>query len=306
MEKISYLGLPNCYRLSNGEVELIVTTDAGPRIIHYGFVGAENMLGEVPEAVIRTELGEWKPLGGHRLWTAPEALPRSYAPDNERVEFAADGERSIHLRQRVEEATGIRKEMSLALDEEGTRLVVRHRLTNRNLWQIEVAPWALTIMRGGGEVILPQEPFRSWEETVLPARPLILWHYTDLTDPRWTLGRKFIRLRTDESLSTPQKIGLLNKQHWAAYAHATSLFVKTVPYTEGASYPDYGCNNETYTAGSFMELETLGHLQKLAPGESATHVEEWFLFRDFTTGRDEDELAATLAPLIARVGEPRA
>ena len=39
VEKTAYAGWPNCYRITNGEVELIVTTDVGPRVIRYGFVG---------------------------------------------------------------------------------------------------------------------------------------------------------------------------------------------------------------------------------------------------------------------------
>ena len=76
MEKVNYLGQPDCYRLSNGTVELVVTTNVGPRILRYAFAGGENILGEVPESTVQTELGEWRPLGGHRLWTAPEASPR--------------------------------------------------------------------------------------------------------------------------------------------------------------------------------------------------------------------------------------
>ena len=33
--KINYRGWPNSYRMSNGEVELVVTADVGPRIIRY-------------------------------------------------------------------------------------------------------------------------------------------------------------------------------------------------------------------------------------------------------------------------------
>jgi len=33
VEKTEYKGWPNCYRVSNGEVELIVTGDVGPRVI---------------------------------------------------------------------------------------------------------------------------------------------------------------------------------------------------------------------------------------------------------------------------------
>ena len=300
MEKISYLGLPNCYRLANGAVEAVVTSDVGPRIVRYGFAGAENILGEVPEATLKTELGDFKPWGGHRLWVAPEAKPRSYAPDNAPVAVAFEGERAIRLTATVESATGIEKEMLVALDAEGSQLSVRHRITNRNLWAIEAAPWALTIMRGGGTAIFPQEPYISWDDYLLPARPLVLWHYTDLSDARWSIGKKFIRLTTDVGANHPQKAGMLNKQGWAAYRHEGTLFVKRFAYEEGASYPDYGCNCETYTAGDFIEVETLAPLTRLEPGASVEHVEHWKLFAvELDGGASEDELEAALSPHLA-------
>lgn len=301
MEKVKYLGQPNCYRLSNETVELVVTTDVGPRVVRYAFHGAENILGEVPDAVVESELGAWKPFGGHRLWAAPEAMPRSYAPDNDAVAYEFDGERSIRLTQQVEPATGIGKELTVTLDAEGTGVRLLHRLTNHNLWPIEVAPWALTIMHGGGEAIFPQEPYGAHPEHLLPARSLVLWRYTDLSDPRWTLGKRFIRLRTDESLSEPQKIGITNKQGWAAYHRRGTLFVKRAAYQEGATYPDCGSNFETFTAASFIEVETLAPLRRLEPGESAEHTEDWSLFSNVQIGTTEQSLSETLAPLIAHV-----
>ncbi len=44
------------------------------------------------------------------------------------------------------------------------------------------------------------------------------------------------------------------------------------------TYPDFGCNCETYTAGTFIELESLGPLEVVAPGESVQHLERWSLF----------------------------
>ena len=64
------------------------------------------------------------------------------------------------------------KEMTVTLDEQGTGVTVLHRLANRGLWDVDVSPWALTIMNGGGEVILPQEPCRSHDDYLLPARPM--------------------------------------------------------------------------------------------------------------------------------------
>ena len=298
MEKVNYLGQPNCYRLSNGTVEAIVTTDVGPRILRYGFVGGENVLGEYPDLKVTSELGEWTAYGGHRLWTAPEAMPRTYGPDSLPVEFQIFGDRSIRLLQPVEPKTAIQKELELTLDAKGSLLGVRHRITNRGLWDVELAPWAITIMRYGGMTILPQEPFRSHDEYLLPARPMTLWHYTDLSDPRWTFGQKFIRLRTDDTLDAPQKVGIANKQGWAGYWRNQMLFLKRVQYQKDARYPDYGCNVETYTAGAFVELETLGPLERLEPGQSAEHHELWSLHANVEIGSSETSLGEALAPII--------
>jgi hypothetical protein len=300
MERLTYLDLPNCYRLSNGEVEVIVTTDVGPRVIRYGFCGEENILGELPNDALETELGQFKPWGGHRLWIAPESMPDSYAPDNSAVEYQIEESDTIRLMPPPEPRTRIQKEMIITLDAEGSGVTIRHKIINRNLTGIAAAPWALTIMAGGGEAILPQEPYRSHDEYLLPARPLVLWHYTDLADSRWSIGRKYIRLRTDAALPEPQKIGIMNKQGWAAYHRHQTLFVKFFDYEEGASYPDYGSNNEIYTAGTFIEVETLGPVRRLEPGMAAEHVERWYLFRNVARGETETAIDAFIRPLVER------
>ncbi len=297
-EKVTYFNQPNCYRLSNGGVETIVTTDIGPRIIRYGFTGYDNLLGEVPETTIRTELGDWKPRGGHRLWAAPEARPRSYSPDNSPVNFSIEDELTIRLAQPVEPATGIEKEMTVRLAPKGTRLDISHRITNRTLWAISLAPWAITIMNGGGTVLIPQEPYISWDERLAPARPLVLWHYTDLSDTRFAIGPKLILFRADSARPSPQKIGVANKQGWAAYHRGSTLFVKRFSYQEGAAYADFGSNNEAYGAGDYMEIESLGPVSSLETGETAEHMERWYLFRDVRLGETEEEISRAVESLI--------
>jgi hypothetical protein len=304
MEKVAYLNQPNCYRLSNGMVELIVTTDIGPRIIRYGFVGEDNVFGEIPEMKVPVDLGDWRPWGGHRLWTAPEAMPRTYSPDNSPIKFAIEGKDTIRLTQPLESTTRIQKEIAVTLSAAGTSVTVLHKLTNRNLWAVDLAPWALTIMHGGGTTILPQEPYRDHNDYLAPARPLVLWHYTNLADSRFAIGPKFIRLRTDSNQKEPQKIGVANKQGWAAYALRQTLFVKRFSYREGENYPDYGSNNETYTAADFMEIETLAPMSHVEPGQSVEHLERWFLFKNVELGSSEQAVEATLRPLIAQTTQP--
>jgi len=98
--KIEYLGFPNCIEISNGDAKLIISTDFGPRILFYALDAGENILGWHGEAEVKTELGLWKPYGGHRLWIAPENMPRSYAPDNAGVKYSMETEFSVRFIQR--------------------------------------------------------------------------------------------------------------------------------------------------------------------------------------------------------------
>lgn len=296
VERVTCLDQPECIRLSNGTVEVVVTTRVGPRIIRYAFVGGENLLAELPDMRVQTDLGEWKPWGGHRLWTAPEHMPRSYAPDNGPVEATVDGG-TVTLVQPVEAQTGMQKTLTVTLAPSGTEVVVGHRLTNRGLWRVPVAPWALTIMNTGGTVIIPQEPYASHDDDLLPARAMTLWSYTDLSDPRWRIGPKFIRLSTDASREGSQKIGVSNRRGWAAYARQGTLFVKRYAWQEGATYPDFGVNTETYTAGSFIELETLGPIVELEPGASTEHEERWSLHRDVDVSGDDEAVGRAMEKL---------
>ena len=49
IEQVSWGGWPHCYRLSNSEIELILTADVGPRVIRCGFVGGPNVFKEYAE-----------------------------------------------------------------------------------------------------------------------------------------------------------------------------------------------------------------------------------------------------------------
>ena len=75
------------------------------------------------------------------------------------------------------------------------------------------------------------------------------------------------------------------------------LFVKRFDYTEGARYPDSGCNTEVFTAASFIELESLSPLKYLEPGETIEHVERWQLFDGVKASHEDESLEAALAPL---------
>ncbi|MGI6460510.1 MAG: hypothetical protein ACOX5J_10530 [Candidatus Hydrogenedentales bacterium] len=301
MEYIAYGGWPNCIRLSSGPIELVATTDVGPRIIRLALAGEENLFKEFPEQMGKTGGEEWCSYGGHRLWHAPEVIPRTYEPDNGPVETQWDGN-SLTLSQDVEPSTGIQKEISVRFLGDGATIRLEHILTNTGPWDISLAPWALSVMAEGGRAIVPQEEFISHSDKLLPARPLVLWHYTDMSDARWIWGKQFIQLLQDPTAGEDcQKAGLLNKQGWAAYVLNGTVFIKRFPFYEGMPYPDYGCNTELYTDGAILEVETLGPMTFLAAdGGMVTHVEHWGLFKA-DVPQDDPGIADTLLPLVKKV-----
>lgn len=297
VERLECGGWPNCYRVSNGLVDLIVTTDVGPRVIRFGFVGNGNEFKEYDDQLGATGGDSWRIYGGHRLWHAPEARPRTYCPDNSPVALE-HGRDIVRLLQPTEDTTGIQKEIDIRLSPTQPKVELTHRLRAHRPWEEDLAPWALSVMAPGGKAIIPLPPRASHEERLSPAGSVTLWSYTDMRDPRWTWGGKYLTLAQDPSAFTPQKAGLMVTEGWLAYAREGHLFVKEFDYLDGGRYPDFGCSVEVFTDAEMLELETLGPLVRLRAGEAVEHVERWLLFRDVPMPRDDADVDRYVLPKI--------
>ncbi len=296
LEMVDFKGWANTIKLSNQEIEMFILTDVGPRIISFGYINGQNLFYVSPSEKGKTGGDQWHIYGGHRLWHSPEEMPRSYSPDNNKVEHSWDG-KTLTLSQEKESLTGLIKEMEITMEATGNRVKVLHRIINKNLWAIKLSPWAITAFAGGGSAILPQEPYIDPVGFLLPARPLVLWYYTQMNDPRWVWGQKYIQMNFDPSLKSEQKIGILNKQGWAAYYLNSELFIKIFEYDESASYPDYECNNELYMNGDFVELESLGPLRKLPSHGMVEHIEYWTLTK-VPILKGEDSIDKNVLPIV--------
>lgn len=295
-EKLNYQGWPNCIRLFNQEIELIVTTDIGPRIVHFGFINQQNFLYLIPETLGKSGVEKYQLFGGHRLWLAPESIPFSYNPDNEPVVFELNAN-GIVLKQQKEETSGIFKEMEITLSAEKNEVKILHRVKNGNKNDVELAIWPISMMATGGTAIVPHEPFGEGDEFLLPARPLALWSYTKMNDPRWVWGEKYIQAIQDPEHKSEQKIGILNKQKWAAYYLNGQVLIKKFDYHSEANYPDFGCNNELYVCENYLEIETLSPLKKIKSGEAIEHIEYWKLAKASFNG-SEKSIDENILPLV--------
>jgi hypothetical protein len=278
--------------------------------MHFGLVGGKNLFHEDPELLGNIGPSDkWVNYGGHRVWFAPEVFPLTYCPDNSTIEKAEYEDDELVLTAPIEPASGIQKELRIELGPGNSGAVkVTHVLTNQNQWPIELAPWALSVVAEGGRVIIPQEPYAGHGENnnFLPVRPLILWSFTDMSDSRWTWGKELIQLKSDPAKDNPQKLGVFNTLGWGAYiSQGGDVFVKILEVDDFApdEYPDYGSTFETFTKGAFQELETLGPLELLEPGDSAEHIEYWYAANVGELPSDDAGLAAALAPIVAEARE---
>lgn len=280
-EHIQFMGWPNCIRLSNSNVEIVIATDIGLRILSFGFIGGENIFYLSPQDLGKRNGDIWRIYGGHRLWVAPETVP--YHPDNDPISFRIDTDTLI-ITQPVETVTGIVKEMEVSLSPDLNELKVLHRLINKNNHPVHFSAWGLSALAPGGKAIIPQEPFGDGDAFLLPIRSMALWSYTKMDDPRWTWGNKYIRAKQDPALRTEQKLGVMNKQGWIAYCNGNNILIKVFAFDPAAEYPDYGSNTEIYFNDLFLEIETLGPLTYLFPHAATEHIEYWQLSK----GRLED------------------
>src|SRR5882724_4768375 len=243
-EVVPYAGWSRNLRIANGDVELVVTLDVGPRVMRYAARGGRNLFGETADQLGKSGEPHWMPRGGHRLWTAPEDRTRTYAPDNGPVEHQVltarpgEGDVKVRLVQRPDQPYGVQKEIEIAVGPSGSRVGIVHRISNVGARPIEVSPWALTVMPPGGTAIVPLPAKRphpgslpnSVDADYWPNQTIALWSYLDLKDPRLTLGTRFITARQDPRAATLLKFGLSHEGGWLGYWRDGDLFVKTVDY----------------------------------------------------------------------------
>ena len=276
-----------CVLLENKTIQLLITRSVGPRILSLKFTDGENIFAELPDFVVECPgSGTFHAYGGHRLWHAPEELSRTFLPDDSPVEIRPI-EGGYSVMQDVEAKTGLQKSLEIQLQNDSPRVVITHCLTNHSLWPVTTAPWAITQLKTGGVAILPQ----SHEETrQLPNRSLVLWPYTDLSNPNVNFGKHhiFVHVKMEEAF----KVGFPNPCGWLAYWLDGILFVKHATFDAQSSYFDFGSSSECYCNDQFLELETLAPISTIQPGESVTHVETWRLFKDVECPRSEKDMYA--------------
>lgn len=283
-----YRNFGKCICLENGMIRLMATLEVGPRIIYFGTRGNQNILFEDVNrdfCELNKGFGTWYAYGGHRLWNSPEVMPETYYPDNSRVTCDySDGILTLNAKP-----TPFGKQFQLCIQmTESGRVTVRNTIVNVSDEPARFAPWSITGLASGGKEFVP---LCKAQTGFLPNRMMALWSYSDIADARFQLGNAYAALQHDVNAANPFKAGFNVSDGFAVYAAGNQIFKKTFSKNSEGSYPDFGCNFETYTNKYFLEMELLGELRDYAPGEKAVIEETWELTE---TDKTPDEVIAAL------------
>ena len=310
IEVAPYKGWARALYISNGHVELVTTLDVGPRILRYAYVGGVNLLNEIPEQMGTAGEDTWLMRGGHRLWASPEDPAFTYFADNNPAEHGIEGDQAW-VESQIDPKTGLSYRMRICLDGSGSGVRIEHTVTNHHNKTYRLAPWALTVFAAGGTAIIPLPAYKAHPgdhgkdaADFGPQLSLALWPYFRFSDKRFTFGDRTIRVKQDATNVLPTKIGACLPDPWAAYHLNNTLFVKRFAFDAHASYPDGGCNFETYADGNVLELESLAGLQQVAPGQAVLHTETWSLHQPLRLPTNEAEIAAMIEPRVQQTPTP--
>jgi len=283
--------------VSMNNLTIGIATDIGPRILYLGSENRpqKNLFGVYPELGMDTVEGFWRVYGGHRLWSAPEAKPRSYSMDDKPVTIEIEGE-VVTVHGSPEKENSIRKEIEIRpLEKDGVQ--VTHRIENVGRWPIKLGCWGLSLMDGEGFVAIPMKASKVDSEGLLPDRHLSFWPYSSPEDKRLKLSSEYVFVIKNSKVEKPMKVGTMANPCWAAYIVNGMAFVKEFSRVEG-EYPDFGCDVEVYTNAGMLEFETLSPLRSLDPSISIEHTEVWKILETGELEPDPEAIKTKLEPLL--------
>lgn len=295
IERVEYKGWADALHLSNGEVELVVVPQIG-RIMHYGFVGDENILWSDPEThgvvlpdgnpfVDEDGAYTWTNFGGDKVWPNQQsefadinghAWPPDHAFDGgvHEVELLEDG---VVIISPVSLYNGARSIRSIRLAAEGTRVDIHQKIEKVQLAQREeLEPlrytiWNVTQINPPEQTLYPLNPHSHFDMRYFPfgfAQSAAVRNFT---------------IQGDIGIFVPdaeenQKTGA-DSDRWLAGIVGDVVMAEFFRRDATQRYPDGGLSAEVYTCPDYTELELLSPWVYLEVGETLEHPIAWELLK---------------------------
>lgn len=274
---VDYFGYSDCIELKNENVRVILCPH-GARVLEYSWRGKNSVYLDPGQRGWTYAPGTRPvdPCGG-RLDIGPEMIiPRH--PDLWLGKWEAEviGPRAARLTSVKDKATGTQLIRQFSLDPSSSKLTCTQTIKNVSNELSAWCHWSRTLAQGGGICLIPLTPHSRFPANYVMYGPDSSILYRP-KDPNIRVREGFLEIR-----GTPQypKLGMDSHAGWLCYLLKTDLMlVKRFP-----TFPDRVYNEIAgltisiwYYKDVMCELEPIGPMERLAPGESASFAEEWWL-----------------------------
>jgi hypothetical protein len=273
-------GYRHTVELQRGDAKAVLCPDAGGRVLEFSVKG-QNALYLDPEEQNR-QLGKAPPMSAGRFDIGPE-LTTAPHPKLWSGEWTAEitGESSARLTSARDDATGIQLIRDFELrapmrESSAPCLVCKQTMKNVSHEVRENCHWGRSFSPGGGICLVPLAG-----RSKFPSK-YAMYEDSAIINVRNTDDRIRERDGFLEILSPPRKpkLGFDSQAGWLAYVMPSDLML----VKRFATFPDRVYNEAAgltlsvwYPDGPRIELEPIGPRERLAPGESASFTEEWWL-----------------------------
>ena len=271
VEQIEYKGWANCWKISNGVAEVVVVPQTG-RIMSFSFAGSGNVLFEnsaLAGTIADTVQKDWVNYGGDKLWPAPQS-DWVWPPDpvldraTQTVRATADG---ITMHGRPSQGVVFERQIHMSPDQAEIRIL--NRLVNVGRKALDRSVWEICQVAKPDRAILPVSKRNGWTSlTNLPDDAAFVQ----------PVGDDAVQISRDPKKG--HKYGSTSLAGWVAMEAGHLRLTLSTQSIAAETYPDQGSIEEVYTAGDpddNMELELLGPMRHLTPGQSTSVETVWKL-----------------------------
>ena len=285
-----YYGWTNAMVMRSDNAEVVVVPEIG-RVMSFRLAGGENVFWDDPSLYgkpVNPEAAEWINFGGDKSWPAPEADWGRYtgrkewhpppAFDAAPVDVRVDG-RELILTSPVDPYYGIQVTRRLALARGEPKLTITTTYERVAGAPAKVGVWVISQFKDPVAVYVP-----------LREKSLFSNGFVKFSEGPWTnVVAEGGLLRINRDPAKPHKLGSDGGQ--LLWVGAQVMCLVTSSRVPGAEYPDQGASVEVYTnpdPKTYVELETLGPLSLMNPGDKITRVNTYQLYPRTTRAPERD------------------
>jgi hypothetical protein len=286
IERVSYHGWADAYRLRNDTVELVVVPTIA-RIVHYGYLGKANLLWENAALQgLSPAAGRWFNYGGDKIWLWPQeewparcgsGWPPSTDLPGLIAHAAAILESGLRLTSPSIPGLGVRTIREIRLAQTGTQVLLTNRIERLATdADFGLAPWTVTQLPADGRIFARLLPGTQLPDgyRVMDAAPF--QGVTRVTDRVLMIERpkdRRARIRLDADVLAWQR----GEDLFVERSVDVTPLSAVAPGERAQIYSHLDGDTELPLGVSYIELELAEATRTLRAGESATLKTTWEL-----------------------------